>query len=242
MDFIAIHMEYMPTDSPLRQDVLAGADDLLKVHASRRAIVVSHYLMEGGSSTAFSNQGQATWGALKDNHNLFLMLYGHLEIAKRRRDTYTDTTGTTTVDTLRSDYQFQPNGGNGWLRVMTFSPENDTISVRTYSPTLGQYWVDADNEFALNYDMVGGNPFEAINAVPITVTGDTKHGTVVCADWLDREFSTSYEWYVFVSDGAASNAGPHWTFTTAGQCIEDADCDDANPCPTIAARPPPEVA
>ena len=230
MDFIAIYMEYMPSDSALRQNVLTWADGLLKTYANRRAIVTSHYLMEGGSSHAFSNQGQATWSALKNNHNLFLMLCGHLDTAKGRTDTYVDGTGTTTTHTLRSDYQFQPNGGNGWLRIMTFSPASDTIDVTTFSPTLSQNLTDPDNQFTLSYDMDGSVPFAAINNIPIHVTGYPPSGQQVCTPWLGLQPNRQYEWYAMVSDGAAVATGPHWNLQTAATCLPDGACDDGNPC------------
>ncbi len=230
MDFIAIHMEYMPSNSQLRQDVLAWADALLKTHANRRAIVTSHYLMEGGSSNAFSNQGQATWTALKNNHNLFLMLCGHLDTAKGRTDTYVDGTGTTTTHTLRSDYQFQPNGGNGWLRIMTFSPADDMIDVKTYSPTLGQNLTDADDQFTLPYDMDGSVPFVAINPVPIQVSSYPPTGQQVCTPWPGLQPNRQYEWYALVSDGAAVANGPQWSFQTAATCLSAGACDDGNAC------------
>ena len=61
--------------------MLAWANGVLQTYANRRAIVVSHYLMETGTSTAFGNQGQATYDALKGNPNLFMMLAGHLDQA-----------------------------------------------------------------------------------------------------------------------------------------------------------------
>ena len=230
MNFIAIHIEYMTSNSQLRQDVLAWADALLQTHANRRAILTSHYLMEGGSSNAFSNQGLATWTALKHNHNLFLMLCGHLDTAKARTDTYVDGTGTTTTHTLRSDYQFQPNGGNGWLRIMTFSPADDTIDVKTLSPTLGQNLTDADNQFTLPYDMDGSVPFAAINSIPIQVSNYPPSGQQVCTTWVGLQPNRQYEWYALVSDGAAVSNGPHWSFQTAATCLAEGACDDGNAC------------
>jgi len=39
-----------------------------------------------------------------------------------RQDTFNDNR----VVSIHSDYQEQPNGGNGWLRIMTFSPANNS--------------------------------------------------------------------------------------------------------------------
>ena len=69
-----------------------------------------------------------------------------------------------------SDYQTRPNGGNGWLRIMQFSPSSNQISVKTYSPWLDQYETDADSQFAVPYDM-SGTPFGVIATVTNAPSG-----------------------------------------------------------------------
>jgi hypothetical protein len=155
LDFILINLEY---DTSPDADVLAWADDLLTTHSDRHGIVVTHYLMGvGAGSPAFGTQGQAIYDALKGNPNLFLMLGGHVHGEGRR----TDTLGSNTVYSMVADYQDRDNGGNGWLRILEFSPADNEITVRTYSPTLGTsgtYETDADSEFTLSYDLSGPPP------------------------------------------------------------------------------------
>jgi hypothetical protein len=222
MDFIAIHLEYddRPT-SPLRDDVLLWADSLLETHGDRRAIVTSHFLLT--PSGVFSLQGQEVYDALKDNPNLFLMLAGHRSVAARRSDTFNGSK----VDTLMSDYQNQANGGNGWLRVLTFSPANDEIRVRTYSPTLDQFWDDPANGFDLVYDMDQGWPYELVGTDSAVPSGATS-----CVTWSGREAGVTYEWFVEVSDATDTTTGPSWTFTSDGACGNDGDCDVGNVCTT----------
>jgi hypothetical protein len=43
-------------------------------------------------------------------------------------------------------------GGNGFLRILRFSPSAQTIAVRTYSPYLDQSLTDSSNEFTLPLD------------------------------------------------------------------------------------------
>ncbi len=202
MDFLAIHMEFMPADSPLRRAVLAWADALLRAYPSHRALVTSHYLMEGGLSTAFSDQGQATYDALKGNPNLFLMLCGHLDITQRREDVHDGRA----VHTLRSDYQYQTNGGNGWLRILTFRPDADVIEVETYSPVLDLWLTDDLNRFTIPYEMDGGVPFATIGSA------SASSGARVCVAWPGRRAGRTYEWYAVASDGTTATAGPRWGF------------------------------
>ena len=102
----------------------------------------SHFILQAGG--IFTDQGLAIYDALKGNPNLFLMLTGHVGVGEARRQ---DTFNGNTVHSLMSNYQEEMNGGNGWLRIMTFSPTNDEIQVTTYSPWLDQFNTDSDNQF-----------------------------------------------------------------------------------------------
>ena len=95
---------------------------------------------------------------------------------------------------------------------MTFSPANDTISFKTYSPTLNQFETDADSQFTLPYDMPGAAPaaftqIGSVSAAPV--------GTTATVSWTSLAASTTYEWYADASDGQATVATPTRTFTTA---------------------------
>ena len=228
MGFIAIHFGYY--DSP-PQSLLDWADGLLKTHSDRRAIVVAHRLI--GSSGAWSSQGQATYDALKDNPNLFLMLCGHVTTEARRTDVYNGNT----VYTLLADYQSRSNGGNGWLRILELSPTDDVIHVKTYSPTLNQFETDANSQFDLSYDMDGAGPFSNLG----TVSGVASGGNASIA-WPGLFAGTPYEWYVEVSDGSSTTEGPIWNFTTFGTpppCYTLTTSVDPASGGTVVANPAP---
>ena len=146
-DFIAIFFEY---NTDPEESVLVWADSLLNTYSTRRAIIVSHYIIDAGIQPPWGTQGQAIYEGLNDNPNMFLMLCGHKSAEGIRQDT---TINGNIVYTLLSDYQYYPNGGNGFLRIMEFSPMNNTIQVKTYSPTLNQYETKGSSQFTLIYDM-----------------------------------------------------------------------------------------
>ena len=205
MDFIVIHLEY---DTSANAAVLAWADGLLKTHNTRRAIVVTHWMINGGSNASFSSQGQAIYTELKDNPNLFLLLGGHVPSPAEgsRSDTYLGNT----VYSLMSDYQGRTNGGNGWLRIMTFSPVNNTVSVKTYSPWLSQFETDADSQFTLNYSMSAAPAdFELIG------TDTVSNGGTASVEWNGLNADADYEWYVTISDATTTTTSPARSFTTA---------------------------
>ena len=142
LDFIILYLEFSGDI-----DVLGWADTVLQEYQNRRAVVVSHYLLEVDGH--FSNQGKAIYRTLRDNSNLFLMLCGHWTGEVYRSDTFAGNT----VYTVMADYQDRKNGGDGWLRIMRFSPVDRKIDFSTYSPTLGKSEMDGDSKFTLDYDM-----------------------------------------------------------------------------------------
>ena len=142
------------------QLVFLWAGDVLTAYSDRRAIVVSHSILNypagDPTNTPFTTWGSTIYEALKVYPNLFLMLCGHNHAEGMRTDVYNGNT----VYTLLADYQDLPNGGNGYLRILRFSPDNDTIMVQTYSPTLDSYGSSTimgtnttSAEFVLSYDM-----------------------------------------------------------------------------------------
>jgi hypothetical protein len=143
MDFIAIGLDYAPDPNEL-----VWAENLLIKYPTRRAIVISHDIMNYATGDWTTN-GLAIYNALKDNPNLFLILCGHNHYEARRTDTYNGNT----IYSLLADYQDLPDGGNGWLRIMEFCPATNEIKVKTYSPYLNQYQIDDDSQFTLSYDM-----------------------------------------------------------------------------------------
>ncbi|MBN2456795.1 MAG: metallophosphoesterase, partial [Sedimentisphaerales bacterium] len=142
MNFVVVNLEYQPGST-----IISWADGILKAYSGRRAIVVSHELLDTGGN--FRTSGQAIYDGLKDNPNLFLMLCGHMHGEARRTDTYNGNT----VHTLLADYQDEPSGGNGWLRILEFSPDDNEIYVKTYSPWLDQWDTGASSQFTLSYEM-----------------------------------------------------------------------------------------
>jgi hypothetical protein len=200
LDFILISTEYgATTNTP----VLNWADSLLKAYPDRRGIIVHHNLIGTGDQAAWQNGGQTLYDALKDNPNLFLLLCGHASGEGKRTDVFQGDT----VHTLLADYQSRANGGNGWLRVLEFSPANGLIRVRTFSPTLGSLETDGDSQFSFSCAL--GAPFELIGT-----RAGVPSGTMAHVQWPDRAADTEYEWYATASDAIATTAGPRLRFTT----------------------------
>jgi hypothetical protein len=206
MDFIVVNFEYQPGTNELD-----WADDVLKTYPNRQAIVVSHSIIDYNNNWTH----QAIYTELKDNPNLFLMLCGHMHTSSDGAGQRTETGDSgNTIYILMADYQDYPSGGNGYLRVMEFSPTDGKIYVQTYSPSLPGNLTDAENQFELVYDMAGSGSFVALGTV-----SDVASGNNASISWPDLDPDTEYEWYVEVSDGSKTTDGLTWNFTTGSTSL-----------------------
>lgn len=204
LDFIALYFEY---DTGANPAVLAWANDVLRTNAHRRAIIVTHYMANTQTPCNFGPQGAAIYDALKGNTNIFLMLGGHITGQGARQDTYNGNT----IRTLVADYQGWANGGNGFMRLMEFSPSNNVVVVQTFSPWTGEILTDEHSEFYFEYDM---QPHRAPFTALATNTAVSAGGTAT-ALWPNLQRNKAYEWFVTISDGAQTVTSPTWQFTTA---------------------------
>jgi hypothetical protein len=145
LNFIVIYLEY---DSHNQDDANMNtwAYNLLGTYSTRKAIIVTHYMMDNGNQGAFSPQGLDIYNQLKSRSNVVMMLGGHVagNGEGQRLDVYTGKR----IKTFLSDYQGRTNGGNGLMRLLKFSPVNDLLSVSTFSPYADTTEIDADSKFS----------------------------------------------------------------------------------------------
>jgi len=210
LDFIILHLEYRTSADPA---VIAWADALLKKYSQRRAIVTSHWIIGQGNPAAFGGQGKQIYDGLKNNPNLFLLLCGHIHAEGRRSDVYQGRT----VYSVLQDYQGSPDGGSGFLRYYTFSPANNLITVRSYSPTLRREVLASDaipgfqGTFTINYDMQSS----VSEWIPLGTATVAAGGTVASIKWIGLEPDSNYEWYADVYDGINHAKSTPSQFSTA---------------------------
>ncbi|HKT51581.1 MAG TPA: hypothetical protein VJV96_14885, partial [Candidatus Angelobacter sp.] len=154
-EFLFMTLEYRPTSASLD-----WAEAVLAANPTKEAIIVAHsFVLKNNyredtcddQDMSLSNAtGQATWMRLRKYNNAIMFLSGHFTggSGARRSDLGN---GGNLVNQLFADYQDYPNGGNGWLRVLTFHPASNNITVQTYSPFLNQYMTTASDQFTLIY-------------------------------------------------------------------------------------------
>ena len=221
IEFLIIHLDYT-TAAGVNQNVINWADGLMKAYPRRRAIVTSHWILDLpptspiGASAPFGGPGQRFFDEFKDNPNFFLMLSGHQHGEGRRADVFNGRT----INSVLQDYQERANGGDGWLRYFIFSPANNTITAKTYSPTLNQSETDTDatssprnqaSEFVLPYDMQSAvAPWSVLGTVNVPAGGGAAQ-----FNWTGLEEGSTYEWYVGATDGLATTTSAVRIFSTS---------------------------
>jgi hypothetical protein len=167
-EYIVVVLEAFP-----RNEVLTWANNVLAANHGREAIILTHaYLYYDntriGRCDDFNaakigaidgEDGEDMWPKfISKQPNISLVLSGHV--------TPGDGTGRLSelgengnlVNQVVADYQNRTNGGNGYLRIITFHPSTNTIDVKTYSPYLNQYMTDSENQFTMTWHAQGGIP------------------------------------------------------------------------------------
>ena len=151
--WLVLALEFGPRD-----DVLRWADEVISKHPEHPVILVTHaYLDSDGrrydrtienqqyppqdypiaEDRAGLNSGEDIWTKLVAKHrNVVMVMSGHVCVAARLGS---KGDAGNLVHQMLVDYQDQEGGGNGWLRLLQFSPGGGTVRVRDYSPVLDSW-------------------------------------------------------------------------------------------------------
>jgi len=213
LDFIVLYFEFGRYGST----ILNWANGVLATNQNRRAIVVTHYAGSDTTPSNLSTQGQAIYDGLKANTNYFLMFGGHVA-SNGGEGSRTNTYLGNAIRTYISDFQGWMNGGNGFMRLLYFSPSNNLVTIKTYSPWLDEYRTDANSQMTFPYDMLSsltvgqeGTPYALLG----TFT-QVPPGSLVSCPFPALEPNTLYEWYVRVTDAAGNSViSPTGSFVTS---------------------------
>jgi len=160
-DWLVLSLEYYPRDQ-----IVDWADGVLKQYPNRQAMILTHaYLFRDDTRICNPppytthlknlpggvNGGEEMWTQLKDNPNLQFVFCGHICGTGYLAS---EADHGNIVHQILADYQDIPHGGDGYLRLLEFLPDGQTVHVRTYSPYLDQSLTDADNDFVLTMTQV----------------------------------------------------------------------------------------
>jgi hypothetical protein len=165
--WLVLSLEFGP-----RNAVLAWADGIAKQYADTPAIVLTHaYLYDDntrydhvvrpaqqwnphsypiGANGGDANDGEEMWQKLVlGNSNIKFVLSGHVLNSGVGRLSSTRPDGTV-VHQILANYQNYESGGDAFLRVLRFFPEQHTVHVQTFSPVFNSM-TDDRNDFTLTY-------------------------------------------------------------------------------------------
>ena len=147
-DFVILHLGFCPSD-----EAIVWAKSVLKSNFERNAIITTHGYLNGNAERGIYGCGerdgnmQYIWDELVyPSPNVFLVLSGHIHSEAKRTDS---NIWGKPVYQLLADYQGEGKGGNGFLRILTFVPDEEKIFVKTYSPYLDEFKQGKESEFVI---------------------------------------------------------------------------------------------
>lgn len=130
----------------VQQSSIDWATEILKKYPSYKAIVAIHgYMSMRGS---YVEQGREIYEKIiSKNNNIFMVLCGHYggAVVNVKRE------GERVFYEMLANYQFNEEGGMGYLRLLNFDTKNGLLYVNTYSPYKEDYnfYDEAKEEFIL---------------------------------------------------------------------------------------------
>jgi len=189
-DYIHLSLKWNPGTT----GTCAWADGVLKTYPTRKAIISTHgYLYydnpghtDGDRTADGAGNGVGIWDTcVVPNSNVFMVLCGHNHGEWVRSD---DAGDGRIVHQILSDYQADTNGGNGFLKLITFKPTLNTAPVVTYSPYTEAYYTDTDSQFTLDVANLDA-PFL------LQTVSKPDVGKPVRVSWPSLESETRYGWW-----------------------------------------------
>ena len=160
IEWMVLSLEYGPRDV-----VLDWANMVVATNPSRKVIVITHAHVFWdntllGSSASHNgvpsiqnkrqNDPPAVWEKLLRRHaNVFMVLNGHSSApGKTAGQVLGIGDAGNRVYQFLCDYQFDGNGGGGYLRTLTFKPLTDGFEVATYSPFFDRSLTNSSQSFS----------------------------------------------------------------------------------------------
>lgn len=218
-DYLFLHIQYDPND-----DMLEWANNVIDDYPSRRVIVSTHEYIDWWWNDWHTSIGDNIYKKLVKPHadQIFLVLCGHIDYVATKKQVIDGSI----VYEMISDYQEQPSGGNGWLKILEFSPLQNKIFVRTYSPYLDLFNHDANSELTLDYNMtqketkigvqMTNSSLQDINInmvdrqINLTVSGEID--TIgFCNVTIPKELNLGDDWVVQI-DAIPFGTGISWSY------------------------------
>ncbi len=168
-NYLVLVLEFVPRDI-----AVTWAASIIAANPDKEVFVVTHsFLFSDGTRVDQcdtgdmnkDNYGDKLWAKLISQYpNFDTVTSGHITANTGSRRADLGIQGNL-VNQMFSNFQELPNGGDGYLRILTFHPLTNTIDVKSYSPYLNKYMTDAADQFTINWHA------PAITAATGTISG-----------------------------------------------------------------------
>jgi hypothetical protein len=165
-DWIVLSLEWGPRD-----ETVAWANEVLDKFPTRKAILITHaYLWEDGTRLDWAakgkkqganpheyktpstmNDGEELWNKLVKKHDFAFVFSGHIDAKDSPLLSTKNEKGKTTHQIL-SDFQSLPLGGEGYLTLVEFLPDGNTVQLKNYSPHYDNYLTDPTQQYTLKIE------------------------------------------------------------------------------------------
>jgi Calcineurin-like phosphoesterase len=165
--YIVIALEWGP-----RNEVLAWADSVMAAHPDRFGIMITHAYLNNNDwrydmtdmahpqdfnphaygTAGGVNDGEQIWQKLIRRHQFVMTFNGHV-LGDGTGYLASVTDKGNTCHQMLSNYQFRNLGGEGFLRLVEFLPDDQTVRVYSYSPLFDSYLSEPDQSFSFRLDV-----------------------------------------------------------------------------------------
>ncbi len=216
-DFIMLYLGFGKDGT---QETVDWANKVLKQHADRNAIVGMHENINSLAQYVTESARIVNREVVNPNENVKMVLSGHHHGANYRVKKVENEDGSNReVLEVLANHQgnLAPDRGQGYLRLLTFDPTDETLDFVSYSPYLNDYdfeQFDPEKEsFTAKFDLADvkakPNPrqietdYMAVNVYKNQLIGqDTnlKSGEVASVEWKGLLEKTTYQWYMDITN------------------------------------------
>ncbi|ANU28037.1 S-layer homology domain-containing protein [Planococcus versutus] len=231
-DFIMLYLGFGKDGT---SESVEWANKVLEQYADHNAILGMHENINSLAQYVTESARIVNREIVNPNKNVKMVLSGHHHGSNYRVKQVKNEDGTDReVLEVLGNYQgnLADDRGQGYLRLLTFDPTDETLDFVSYSPYLNDFDFDqfdqAKESFTANFDLADveakPNPrqietdYMAVNIYTDQLIGqDTnlKPGEIASTQWKDLTEKTTYQWYMNITNASdESEKSPIYQFTT----------------------------
>ncbi len=164
--YVILALEWGPRDG-----VVAWADEVMSKHPDRFGILITHAYLYADDrrydrrvsppmdwnphaygTAGGVNDGEELWQKLVSKHAFVMVLNGHV-LHDGAGYLASVTERGTTCHQMLSNYQFRNLGGEGYMRLIEFLSDQQTVRVYTYSPLYDAFLNEPGQNFTFKLDL-----------------------------------------------------------------------------------------